>query len=128
MPHCQFNLKVELDILASRSSFDIAQEVRFLRKLKKNLRIGLVFKSPSPLLYMWNQMPHHLNFPNNKCLPLGNSKCPNDAQGGDATPSFRSAHWWSIELSSAHTLQTLQSDVGHYSTVAHKHSTYMPNS
>ena len=36
-PHCQFNLKVELDILASRSSFDIAQEVRFLRK------IGLVF-------------------------------------------------------------------------------------
>ena len=29
MPHCQFNLKVELGILASRSSFDIVQEVRF---------------------------------------------------------------------------------------------------
>ena len=37
MPHCPYHLKVELDILAT-SSFDIAHEVRFSRK------IGLVFK------------------------------------------------------------------------------------
>ena len=60
-------------------------ECRFKRLHVRSTKYFTARRSNPRPPYMWNQIPTTLNFPNNKCLPLGNirnSKCPNDAQGG----------------------------------------------